>query len=509
MMDMAEQINAIIRLEPNSPALEFNHQWLTWHDISRLADSINKALERAGISAEEGVSILLRNRPAHYAALLAMLISKRCIVTINPMLPKNKVFSELKKLRTKAIIADQEDWEVEGAATLADEIGCVAISLNNMDAAKTLPGRDSLETGDYHKPCPNVAIYMLTSGTTGTPKRIPLYRDKLQKALTDAMAYDKSVNPEDPPKLRKGVSVQQNSYVHISGIFGALTTTLSGRQICMLERFDVDDWRDAIKRHQPVVASVVPTGLRMIMDANIPKEDLSSLVAFRSGTAPLPVELAESIFERYGVPVLGNYGATEFAGGVAGWSFKDWKLYGESKRGSVGRVNKGVEARIVDSETFEPLPVGSEGLLEVRGGQVTNDETWVRTTDLARMDDDCFIWILGRADNAIVRGGFKIMPGDVAKVLEQHPTIREVGVVGISDRRLGQVPVAAYILNSGCEAPTDSELIEWIKERMTAYSVPVMFLCVEELPRTPSLKISANGVQALFENKTVAAAEAS
>ena len=253
-----------------------------------------------------------------------------------------------------------------------------------------------------------------------------------------------------------------------------------------------------MKRHKPRAAALVPTALRMMMDANIPKEDLASLVAFRSGTAPLPQELADEVYERYGIPVLGNYGATEFAGGVAGWSYKDWKQHGEAKRGSVGRMHQGIDARVVDEDTHRVLPTGSAGLLELRGGQLEDGKTWVRTTDLARLDDDRFLWILGRADNAIIRGGFKVLPGKVVEVLEAHPHIREASVVGIKDRRLGLVPVAAYTLEGGSADPGESELQQWVKKRMTAYCVPLHMRCVVELPRTPSLKVSAAGVQALF-----------
>jgi len=383
---------------------------------------------------------------------------------------------------------------------LADELGSVAIALDQIgqDCVSTLPGRDRLGRGPFHEPFTGVAIQMLTSGTTGAPKRIPLSRQTLEKSLEDAMVYEKDRSPDDRPKLRPGVTIQQMPFVHISGIFGIAGNALAGRQTCLLERFTVEGWHDAVKRHRPRVASAVPTALRMILDANIPKEDLSSLIALRSGTAPLPPELADEVMARYGIPVLGNYGATEFAGGVAGWSYRDFKEHWTAKRGSVGRMHDSIEARVVDQESFEELPVGETGLLELRGGQIEDGKTWVRTTDLARLDADRFLYILGRADNAIIRGGFKIMPGDVADVLEGHPAIREAAVVAIRDRRLGQVPVAAYILEKGAVLPADDELAAWVKARMTPYSVPVAFKAVEELPRTPSLKVSAVAVQELF-----------
>src|SRR5690606_26601025 len=115
-------------------------------------------------------------------------------------------------------------------------------------------------------------------------------------------------------------------------------------------------------------------------------EDLSSLKAVVSGTAPLDVETWEAFEDRYGIPVLVVYGATEFAGGVAGWTAADRRRYRLEKRGSAGRANPGVELRVVDDEGT-PLPASEIGVLEVRSAQLQGD-TWVRTTDLASLDED-------------------------------------------------------------------------------------------------------------------------
>jgi acyl-CoA synthetase (AMP-forming)/AMP-acid ligase II len=126
---------------------------------------------------------------------------------------------------------------------------------------------------------------MLTSGTTGAPKRIPLKRDAFEKSFAGALVYEKDRNEGDAAKLRPGTTILSNPMTHIGGLWGALTCIAGGRKACLLEKFSVESWRDAIVRHQPKVAGAVPAGLRMILDANIPKEDLSSLVALRTGAA--------------------------------------------------------------------------------------------------------------------------------------------------------------------------------------------------------------------------------
>jgi acyl-CoA synthetase (AMP-forming)/AMP-acid ligase II len=196
--------------------------------------------------------------------------------------------------------------------------------------------------------------------------------------------------------------------------------------------------------------------------------------------------------------VLQAYGATEFAGGVAGWTLQDFNAHWKAKRGAVGRITKGVDARIVDPESGAVLKPGEQGLLELRGGN-SGSQDWTRTTDLAELDEDNFLYIRGRYDGAIIRGGFKIQPTDVATAMEAHPAIREASVVGLPDKRLGEVPVAGYLLKAGATAPSEEELRAFLKERLMPYMVPVEMRCMEDFPRTPSLKVSQPELRKLFE----------
>jgi acyl-CoA synthetase (AMP-forming)/AMP-acid ligase II len=220
-----------------------------------------------------------------------------------------------------------------------------------------------------------------------------------------------------------------------------------------------------------------------------------------SGTAPLAAEEAERFEERFGIPVLTSYGATEFAGGVAGWNLDDHRAFGRAKRGSVGRAHPGCQLRVVDRDSGAVLGAGGEGLLEVRSAQLGPGSGWVRTTDLARIDGDGFLYVLGRADAAIIRGGFKIHPDVVKAALEEHPEVAEAAVVGLPDARLGQVPVAA-VTRSSPGAQVDAEALRaFAKSRLSAYEVPERILVVDELPRTPSLKVSGPDVAALFAKR--------
>jgi len=289
-----------------------------------------------------------------------------------------------------------------------------------------------------------------------------------------------------------------NPLVHVGGIFRAGGALRSGRRIAMMERFDVAEWHQLVLRHRPKAASLVPSAVKMILDAELPPQDLSSLRIVSAGTAALDPAVAEAFEARYEVPVLTTYGATEFAGGVAGWTLRDHREHGQAKRGSVGRANAGVELQVVDPETGAPLPVGEVGLLEVKTRQHSGTGGWVRTTDLARLDAEGFLWVVGRADGAINRGGFKLLPGQIEKVLEQHPAVAEVSVVGLPDERLGEVPVAAVLLRGGSPAIDERELERFAREHLVGYQRPTRYRIVDELPRTPSMKVSQPAVRELF-----------
>src|SRR5262249_38365810 len=146
------------------------------------------------------------------------------------------------------------------------------------------------------------------------------------------------------------------------------------------------------RRHQPATASLVPAALRMVLDADVPPDALRSIRSVVSGTAPLSPADAEAFLAKYGIPVLASYGATEFGGGVAGWNLADHRQFSAAKRGSVGRAHPGCELRVVAPENGEVLGADADGLLEVKAAQLGNGGTWVRTTDLARIDADGFLW---------------------------------------------------------------------------------------------------------------------
>jgi acyl-CoA synthetase (AMP-forming)/AMP-acid ligase II len=499
-VSLGQAIAGVLAVDPGQPALEYERTWWSWGELARRAAGIAGALRDAGLAPGTRIGVMLRNRPQMVPVLIALLGEGYCLATVNGAAPDAKLAEDIEKLGAPTILALESDWQRPGLATAAAAGGSIGLALTDdgerpVEPVAALPGDRSRWR---HPRAEGIAIEMLSSGTTGTPKRIPLKAVSLEKALQSAAAFEKGRKQGDPPKLRSGVQIVNGPLAHISGITGVMNNILAGRRICLLEKFTVEGFRDALVRHRPKVATAPPAALRMLLDADLPAEDLASVVALRTGTAPLDPETADIFFERYGIPVLQNYGATEFAGGAAGWTLDDFKAHWQDKRGSVGRLNKGVSGRVIDPETEAELPPGSVGLLEIRAPNIGDGQSWVRTTDLAVVDADRFLWIKGRADGAIMRGGFKVLPEDVLKAVESHPAVREAAVVALDDPRLGQVPVAAWIARTDAADVDEAGMRDFLKARLMPYQVPVRTLRLDEFPRTPSMKVSQPALRELI-----------
>jgi acyl-CoA synthetase (AMP-forming)/AMP-acid ligase II len=434
------------------------------------------------------VALLLRNRPEHVGLLIGLISAGACVVTVNPGRGIERVRADVAELGMGTVAGTSED--LKALAPRPDEVRWISSeALGSAVLTDRVP-----ETATTF--APGVAVEMLTSGTTGPPKRIPLTYETLWRVLAGAKHYESAKQVE--LKLRSGVAIINAPLVHLGGLFRVLQCVADGRSFCLLPKFTVDDWVDAVRRHRPTTVSLVPTALRMILDAELDPQALSSVRSVISGTAPLSPEDADAFFTKYGVPVLVTYAATEFGGGVAGWNLKDHQQFWTAKRGSVGRAHAGCELRVVDPENGAPLPADTPGVLEVRARQLGDDLAWNRTTDLARLDADGFLWILGRADQAIIRGGFKVLPDDVRVALERDPRVHTAAVVGMDDLRLGAVPVAAVELRPGAGSVTSDELLADASKVLARYEIPTVLRIVAELPRTPSGKVDLSAVRGLF-----------
>ena len=496
MLDFHHRIRKTLTIEPEAPAIEYEGRWTSWGELKGIVEGVDDALERVGAPADAAVGAVLRNTPNHAGLVLSLVASDRCLVTLNPFYPDEALADDIRNLRPPVVAASEEDWRRPGLREAALEVGAAALALAADGAVTALRGLDATTGSGHFTAEPDVVIYMLTSGTTGPPKRIPLTRKRVLKTLEGALRYERNRRLDTGPTLRKSVMLHMNAMVHVAGLWALINGVMGGFRICMLDRFTVPDFRRAMVRHRPKAAGVPPSGLLMLLESDVTADELSSLIAFRAGTAATSPETIDAVMQRWGIPVLTTYGSTEFTG-VAGWTIDEFREHWETHRGSVGRVHPNYDARVVDPDSGAVLPFGSEGVLELRGEFVW-DGKWVRTTDLAKLDEDRFLWIAGRTDNAINRGGFKVHGEEIGQILERHPDVREVCVVGIADRRLGAVPAAAVVPRRGAGLSAD-ELRAWARENMLPYQVPAAFSFIDDMPRTPSMKPKLVDIRALFD----------
>jgi acyl-CoA synthetase (AMP-forming)/AMP-acid ligase II len=490
-LNIPQRIREIVSLEPTAHAIQHAGRWTTFGDVRGTMDVVQGLLATRSPSR---VGLLARNRTPEMCALLALLEHEHTVVMLDHLRTDDALTGDVNDLDLLAVVAGPELWERTSVIAAMRARGTMGLELGTGGDVRVV---DPGSAGRPRPATPGVALEMLTSGTTGEAKRIPWTSLSLARAQESAL---RTWNGEagTQARLRTGVVIVPVSIVHASGFANALGATLAGRRLALMERFDVDEWVRLVTEHRPLTAGLPPTALRMIFDREISPDCLSSLRVLRAGSAPLDPEFQRQFEERYGIPIITIYGATEFAAGTPlGWTLGLHEEWGDAKRGSVGRVMGGAEVRVVDSTSGVEVARGEVGLLELRAPFMEGiaGGGWVRTTDLAVHDEDDFVWIKGRADDVIIRGGFKVSLSKVQDVLLSHPDVAEVAVVDLPDERLGQVPAAAVVLRSDAAGVLESDLLAWCRARLARYEVPLRVALVDALPRTVALKIDAGEVR--------------
>jgi acyl-CoA synthetase (AMP-forming)/AMP-acid ligase II len=495
---LADAVAAKLAADPEAMSVFYEGRWLARRQVRAIADGVEARLRAAQVAPELAVGLVLRNQPTGYAALLSLVAARRTVVLISPFQTAGAIAADVAKLNLAAVIAAEQDWSAE-VIDAARKAGSAGISLDERAGeARLAPGLETRRSEAGHVRAPEVAVQMLTSGTTGAPKRVPLNRQGLSLAIADQIRSAAAMGESAPEAGLAATLIQYAPMVQLSGLFNALQAAFEGKPLALMDKFSPEAWVACLRACRQTMLALPPAMMRMVLEAAPAPEDLASLRAVRSGAAPLDAQTREEFEQRYGAPVLSIYGATEFIGPIAGWSLEDHAAFGGAKRGSVGRIWPNVaQARVVDPQSGDDLGRGQSGLLEVLVRRASPD--WIRTNDLATIDADGFLFIHGRADDAINRGGFKIPPDVISDALRAHPAVYDAAAVGLPDKRLGQVPAVAVELRPGAAPVSEEELVGYARSRLIAYQVPVRVLIVPELPRTPAQKISRPGVYALFE----------
>lgn len=482
---------AALERSSGDPAIEFEGRWYSWNEVNDLANEVGRLVDSSGAQPNGPVVFIARSQAAAIAAFLALIRSSRTIRMVYPFQSQAGIVRDICQLQPSVVVAAERELGDEVLAAIRAQ-GAAVIVISEMEA-KALAGFER-STAQLPADLPSEPqIEILTSGTTGKPKPFAVRHEMLGNHFTggNAAIFGKDDKPVEPlPALL------YYPLGNISGLFSILPALLGGHKLIVHDRFTVQAWRDYIVRYRPVASGTPAAAVQMILDADIPAEDLTSITHFSTGAAPLDPRVQRAFEERYGIPVLLSYGATEFGGPVCAMTPDLYDAFGQEKFGSVGKPFGGAQIRVVDPETGAELAPGEAGLLEVISPKMGPD--WIHTSDLGVIDSDGFLFLRGRADGAIMRGGFKLLPETIQQALLGHPAVSAAAAVGLPDRRLGQIPAAAVELKPGAKAPTIAELEAHMRQHVLATHIPARWLIVDELPKTVSMKVDRPAVAGLF-----------
>ena len=500
MTTIRQALNGLWEADDATAIIKQNDRWTTWGQTRRLAESIDAELNRIGCRENSRIGVVLNNRPESIAALIAILRAGRTLVTLNPLQPVARLGADLTDAHPDCVLAGHAFWDQPEFTATVTDCGAAGFIVDDSTVTECVV---AARNGHRIVPAEAVGIEMFTSGTTGAPKRIPLTWRQLESALRAVHGHTGKGQRAGREMFTGRVSLITLPIVHIGGLWGVLQSLSEARPIVLSERFTIDAWVSAVREHRPKIAGLPPAAMRSVLAADVSPDDLASLSAITAGTTFVDPDLADEFSRRFNVAVLIMYGATEFSGAIAGWTLPLYRQWWARKRGSVGTAFPGVGLRVVN-ENGDVLGTGRSGRLEVRSGQTgTGDHEWIRTSDLAHLDDDGFLFIDGRADDVIVRGGFKVHPEIVANALRDHESIMDASVFGRADERLGQVPVAAVELIDG-RSIDEAEVKSFCRGQLTPYEVPVRVFVVSELPRNPSLKVDRRQLLDLVDEIEIA-----
>jgi acyl-CoA synthetase (AMP-forming)/AMP-acid ligase II len=418
-------------------------------------------MAEAGVGPRRGVAIITSRGAEQLIAMVAAWVNRAVAIPINPRLPAAAIDA----------ILDETD----------------PVAVLDSDALRPRASERVYDDG--------VAFVLWTSGTTGRPKPV-LHTHAGYLELLDRVLGPLRSKPRDPER-RPSPNLIPVSMALNAGIYNALFGLRAGAPLVFLDDFSTGACRMLIQRHQIRSTVLPPAAMAMLTDDD-QITDLFPLRYVRSITAPLSPFQARRFTEKFGVTVLNGYGQAEI-GEVIGWTAADAEAHPD-KIGAVGRPHPGVDLRI-----DEPDDLGIGELLvrppSLAAGYASGDDLgdrltddgFVRTGDLARIDDEGFAWIEGRIGDLINRGGNKVFPDEVEEVLTSVPGVREAAVVAAADDRLGQVPVAFVVLDGKgderSEEALDEAMIGACRSELAAYKVPVRFERIDRLPRNEAGKL--------------------
>src|SRR6266704_1981957 len=483
---------------PDAPVCRIGGIATTYRELDEQSGRLAAGLRSAGLAPGQVVALQLPNIPQFLAAYFGALKAGLVVLPLNPLLMAPEVEYHLTDSAASMLIGFEGMHAEAAKACETTGVPLYLVSLGDgplpdgTRSALALISSAPLDEpgGDVAARDPDdTAVLVYTSGTTGRPKGAELTHFQLYMNGTVAGGLF-GVRSDD-------VVLAVLPFFHVFGLSSVINVFVRfGGCLSILPRFQPAAALDAIEADRCTVIGGVPTMLHALAQLDIAGRDLSALRVAVSGGASLPEDIMRTFEDKYRVEVLEGYGMTETASSCS------FNRPGDRKGLSIGRPLWGVQMRVADS-SGRPLPAGREhvGEILIRGhnvmkGYLGRPEAtaealrggWLHSGDLGYVDEDGFYFIVDRAKDLVIRGGYNVYPSEIEEVLWTHPAILEAAVIGKPDERLGEEVVAVVALRPGHDVSAE-DIIAYTRERLAAYKYPREIRFMAELPKGPTGKI--------------------
>lgn len=464
----------------------------SYADLERESARLARFLTDLGVAKGDRVAVQVDKSPAALFLYLACLRAGFIYLPLNTAYRRDEIDYFLGNAEPTVVVCRPQD--AEAMETLARGHGVDHVLTLDAEGGGSLRERSAATPAEFTTVgCApdDVAVILYTSGTTGRPKGAMISHGNLAAnglALHEAWRW----GPED-------VLLHALPIFHIHGLFVAChCVLLNGTDMLFLRKFDVPTVRRLLPR--ATVMMGVPTFYtRLLGDPDFGRDDCTNMRLFISGSAPLLEQTFEEFRERTGHTILERYGMTE-----TGMNCSN-PVEGARKPGTVGPPLPGVSVRIVDQDD-RPVAQGEVGQLLVKGENVfqgywrmperTAEEFtadgFFRTGDLARMDEDGYVAIVGRAKDMVITGGYNVYPKEVESVIDDLDGVVESAVIGLPHADFGEMVTAVVVREPGADAPDEATVIAALKERLAGYKVPKRVFFTDALPRNSMGKVQKN-----------------
>lgn len=474
---------------PSNTALICDGRETTYGALAERVGRWHGQLEADGLVAGDRVVILAGNTEVFLSAYLACLSGGLIAVPLNPAAPPPELARELKYVEPRAVIVGARGLPAWGevcaqmgsdgpAATASVEKVYEADGLLIPELEKGTP-RPVTSVADDHP-----AILLFTSGTAGLPKPAILTHDNLWASLQALMATRETMAEESH------VTLAVIPLFHIFGLNVIINLSLmAGATMVLGEFVNAKHTAELIADNGATIVAGPPTlWSALLNDPSVSADDMGTVSIAVSGASKLDPRVKIGIAERFRIDLREGYGLTETSGTVT------TAMGTDAPTGSVGKMFPGLELRVVDSQG-DDVYIGDPGEVWVRGrvvspGYWNDDEAtartrtedgWLKTGDMAVVDDEGNLAIVDRMKDLIIVSGFNVHPGEVESILNRHPAVQQSAVVGESDGAMGE-RIVAHIVPIGDQPPSEDVLIDFCRGELARYKVPKRFVFTDSLP---------------------------